>query len=376
MGYWHRLYIGPFSSLREAKLKRKELRREKLVEYVAIQKKESLILSDLGKPPEMEKRKAPLEVETSAPIISLPQELTPTVPEEVVEIPSAPEKPPEAKEVPVPVPPMEERQEVKAPLPTTPTKPPARISAKPLRKTVEFAPKGSGRNMGQGNFSLGLRHTSREVQPEIIKSKCITSDGTTTTTKDVSVASLGTEDVTSLHMDSVLVRFGLTDYLEVFAEIGGAYRELSDLGLAYGGGLRLNLFEVKGGWLRGFYSGLQGEYLGGELEYEYSSSSNNKWKKEADWKEFFAKGELGVIRSRFAIYLGTAYFLYREDTELHLMENFPPPLTSYMLQDSLEQESFGAYGGAIFYLTPSVLLNIEGQVFSQEGIFGVLEYQF
>jgi hypothetical protein len=52
-GYWYRVYIGPFSSLQEAKLKRKELRTKKLVEYVAINKKESLISVDL------EERKAP-----------------------------------------------------------------------------------------------------------------------------------------------------------------------------------------------------------------------------------------------------------------------------------------------------------------------------
>ncbi|UCF56193.1 MAG: SPOR domain-containing protein, partial [Deltaproteobacteria bacterium] len=298
MGYWYRVYIGPFSSLREAKLKRKELRKKRLVEYVAIHKKGSLISGELGKPPEIEKRKAPIEVKAAAPKINLPQQLTPTVPEEPVEVPPAPEKPPEAKEVPVPIPPMEERQEVKAPLPTAPTRPPAKISAKPPRKTVEFPPKRNGRNMGWGDFSLGLRHTSREVEPDITKRKQITSDGTTTSIEDISVAGVGTSDLpTALHIDSLHLRFGLTDYLEVFAEIGAAYGELSDLAFAYGGGLRLNLFEVKGGRFRGFYGGLQGEYLNGGFEEDYTSSTGNKWKKDADWQEFVAKGELGVARS-------------------------------------------------------------------------------
>jgi len=230
--------------------------------------------------------------------------------------------------------------------------------------------------MGRGDFSLGLRHTYRKVETEITKRKRITSDGTTTTIEDVSVASGETEDFTSLHMDSVLVRFGLTDYLEVFAEIGGAYREFSDLGFTYGGGLRLNLFEVKGGWLRGFYGGLQGEYLAGAVAYEYSSSNGSKWKREADWEEFLAKGELGVARSRFTAYLGGAYLHYREDTERQLLENFPSSLSSYVFQDELELESFGAYGGGVIHLSPAFLLNIEGQVFSQNSIFGALEYHF
>ena len=365
MGYWYRVYIGPFSSLREAKLKRKELKRKKLVEYVAIQKKQSLISDGLGKPPEIEERKAPMEVEKKAvPKISLPQELIPTVPEKPVEVP-------------VPIPPMEEPREVKAPLPKAPTKPSGRITARPPRKTIEVALKGNGRNMGRGNFSLGLRHTSREVQPELTKRRSIASDGTTTSIEDISLASVEEDEFpTKLHMDTLHIRLGLTDYLEVFADIGGAYGEFSDLGFAYGGGLRLNLFQVKGGWFRGFYGGIQGEYLAGEVDYEYSSSPGTRWEKEADWEEFVAKGELGMARSRFATYIGGAYFRYREDTERRQLENLPPSLTSYVLRDELEEESFGAFVGIDINLTSTVLVNIEGQVASQKSIFGTLEYHF
>ena len=142
-----------------------------------------------------------------------------------------------------------------------------------------------------------------------------------------------------------------------------------------GGGLRLNLFQVKGGRFRGFYGALQGEYLGGGLEYEYSSSGS-KVKKEADWQEFVAKGELGVARSRFATYIGGAYFHYREDTERRLLENLPPSLTSYVLKDDLEEKSFGVFGGIDINLTSAVLVNIEGQVVSQKSILGTLEYHF
>lgn len=361
-GYWYRVYIGPFSSLLEAKLKREELRRQKFVEYVAINKNESLIVDDL------EEKKAP---------VSLPPEAGPVVPAKPAEVPAAPEKPPAPKKVPVPIPSMEEREQVKRPLPAAPTKPPARISAKPPRKMREFAPKGSGRNMGLGNFSLGLQHTYRKVQPEVTKRKCITSDGTTTTIEDISVTGPEKDDfTTSVHMDSLCIRYGLADYLEVFAEIGGAYREFSDLGFVYGGGLRLNLFEVKGGWLRGFYGGLQGEYLGGTVEYEYSSFQGNKWEKEAEWQEFVGKVELGLTRSRVSTYIGGAYFHYREDTERQQLENLPPSFTSFVLKDELEEEGLYAFGGIDVNLTSTVLVNIEGQVGSQKGIVGRLEYHF
>jgi len=375
-GYWYRVYIGPFSSLGEAKLKRKELRRKKLVEYVAIHKKRSLIRSDLGKTPAIEKKTARIEADKAAPEVSPPQEVTPPAPKKPAKAPSINERLPEAKGPPVQISSTKQRRAVKQPPPMAAAKPLTETSAKTSQKALELSQKGDGRNMGRGKVALGLRHTYWKVETELTKRKRITSDGTTTTTEDVSVASGETEDFTSLHMDSMLVRFGLTDYLEVFAEIGGAYRELSDLGLAYGGGMRLNLFEVKGGWLRGFYGGLQGEYLSAAVAYEYSSSVGSKWKKEADWEEFLAKGELGVARSRFAAYLGGAYLNYREDTKRQLLENLPLSLTSYVFQDDLEEESFGAYGGIVIHLTSAVLLNIEGQLFSQRSIFGTLEYHF
>lgn len=360
MGYWYRVYIGPFSSLKEARLKRGELRSQRLVEYVAIHKEESLIPTGLEKPPEKEERKAPIEVERAVPELAFPQELAPPVPEKHVEF------------LPVPERPLEKAKEVPAP-----PKPPAKITARPPEKKRELAPAGRGRNMGRGDFSLGLRHISREVEPELTRRTRITSDGITTTIEDVSLASVGEDDFpTEMHMNSLRLRFGMNDYLEVFAEIGEAYREFSDPTFAYGAGLRLNLFQVRGGRFRGLYGGLQGEYLGGTLEYEYNSSAGNKWRKEADWEEFVVKGELGVARPKFATYIGVAYLDYREDTERHLLENLPPSVTSYVLQDDLEEQSLGAFGGVVFNLAPAVLVNIEGQIVSQKSIFATLEYHF
>jgi hypothetical protein len=242
---------------------------------------------------------------------------------------------------------------------------------------LEFAPKGIGRNMRRGDFSLGLRHTYREVEPELTERKRITSDGTTTTIEDVSISGVQNDDFpTRVHMDFLRIRFGLTDCVEGFAEIGGAYREFSGLGFIYGGGLRLNVFEAKKDWFRGLYGALQGEYSSGTVEYEYNSSGGSQWRKESEWRELVAKVELGVTRSHISTYIGGVYFHYNEDTERHLLENFPSPLTSYVLQDELEGDSFGAFGGIDINLTPSVLVNVEGQVGGGKGIFGTLEYHF
>jgi hypothetical protein len=375
-GYWYRVYIGPFSSLQEAKSKKMEVINRRLSDYAAIQEKEQLIKSEVGKLPGREEPPVVVKLKKEVPEVIPPKKVIPPAIKEPSEPPPALEKPPAAKKMP-PIPSMEEREETKPPM-KAPTRPPARIKAPPPREKRETALKGKGRNIGRGKFSLGLRHTYREVPLDLTKRTRITFDGTTTTVEDVSVTNGEEEDsITKLHMDSLRARFGLTDYLEIFAEIDGTYGESSDINFAYGGGLRLNLFQVKEGWLRGFYGALQGEYVNGEVEYEYTSATNYKWKKKADWQEFIGKGELGFVSSRFGAYIGGVYFDYHEDTVRDLVENLPPSLISLVLQDELEQEeSLGAFGGITINLSSALLLTIEGQVITQKSIFGALEYHF
>ena len=93
-----------------------------------------------------------------------------------------------------------------------------------------------------------------------------------------------------------------------------AYKELSTISLVYGGGFQLSLFEVERGVFKGFYSSLSGAYLSVDVEYEFDSSAGNKWNKEAEFKELSVKGELGIIRSWFAVYLGGVFLKYDETT--------------------------------------------------------------
>jgi hypothetical protein len=180
-----------------------------------------------------------------------------------------------------------------------------------------------------------------------------------------------------MNLSMLRLGLGLTEFLEVFGEIGACYDDFEDFNLAYGGGARLNLFEVKTGSLRGFYSALEANYLKGKLETEYQSVAGNRFSKDADWWDFTGKGEIGLVRNRFAVYLGGTYFIYREDTDRKQLENIPAPLTSIKFEDDLEEEnSFGAYGGLSLSLTPGLSVNVEGQVFTQSSITGAIEYRF
>jgi len=245
-------------------------------------------------------------------------------------------------------------------------KPSAQVSDTKMTKLTE---RGIGRNMAAKKFAIGYRHLYREVGTEVTKRKQITSTGSST----VVISDSEKDDFpTSMHIDSLYARYGLTNYLEVFLEAGVGYKESSTTSFVYGGGLQLSLFEVKSGALKGLYSSLSGAYLSGDVEYEYRSAAGNKWNKEAEFDELSVKGELGIIRSRFAVYFGAVFLDYNETTKRDKLTG-----TSLVYEDELENENnYGGYAGVDIYLTPSAQIKIAGQVIQKENVFIAFEYQF
>ena len=336
-GYWYRVYVGPFTAHMDAYLKAKELKQKKVVGYAAIKR----MSTPLGG-----------ELQTTTPTVTaalMPPKVTSSEPvREPVKASSASTGP-------------KSSEKTKS----------AKTKKNSSKKYFGTSREGSGRNMGGGKFALGFRQAYQEVEPDLTKRTLIASDGTSTTTQDVPINGTENERLTSMHISSLFFRWGLTDWFEVFGGAGVSYREFSDFQPAYGGGLRFNLFDVNG-----FYGALQGEYSAGRVEYAYASVTGNEWHKEAEWQEGFAKGELGLARPKYALYLGGSYLYYREDTIRRLITNIPAPYTSFMFKDELEKKGFGAFGGVTFNLSPSFLINIEGQGINKKGIFGTLEYQF
>jgi len=275
-GHWYLVYVGPLSSKKDVNLTIRSLRDKKLAKYIAVHQKRALISSDL-----MTKKKAVDEKATKAKKSSDPVSTT---------------------------------------------------------KMTKLPQRGVGRNMAQGNFALGYRHLYREVATELTKRKRITSDGSSTTVQAVPISDSEKNDFpTLMHMDSLRFRYGLTDYLEIFLEAGGGYKELSTISFVYGGGFQLSLFEVERGVFKGFYSSLSGAYLSGDVEYEFDSSAGNKWNKEAEFKELSVKGELGIIRSWFAVYLGGVFLKYDETTKREQLTGLDPP---FLIKQAMCQSLF------------------------------------
>ena len=75
LGYWYRIYLGPFSSYKEAKVRSDELKKSGLVKYTAIYQKESPILEDMAKPPQTAEKTTPVPPptqRTAPPVIREP----------------------------------------------------------------------------------------------------------------------------------------------------------------------------------------------------------------------------------------------------------------------------------------------------------------
>ncbi len=193
-GYWYRVYVGPFSAHLEAYLKAKELKKKKIVEYAAIQKKGSLIGSDL------------VTATATGATPSRAAKETPKVSPTKKEKTTRPSK------------------SVKA----SSTEPPASKSSgekKSPKKYFGLSQEGNGRNMGRGKTALGFRHSYQEVEPDLTKRTLTTSDGTTTTTQNIPIVGTENERRTSMHTDSLYFRWGLTDWLEIFGSGGISYNE-------------------------------------------------------------------------------------------------------------------------------------------------------
>ena len=360
-GYWYRIYVGPISSLSIAKLQSSELKKKGLTKYTAIYKK-SLIQDDSRKTARTAKKAAPIATATAGIKLSQPAKTAPSAGKKPPPVQPTQKRVETAKKAPPTVSPTEER----------PPKPDAKISEEPSEEVSELQRRGYGRNISAGRLALSLRHTYREVNTELTDRTQIDSDGTT---QDLPISSSEKNDFdTDMNLSMLRVSLGLTDFLEVYGEIGACYDDFEDFNLAYGGGARLNLLEIKTGSLRGFYTALAADYQKGKLETEYQSIAGNRFSKDADWWDFTGKGEIGITRNRFAVYLGGTYFVYREDTDRKQLENIPAPIK---FEDDLEEENnFGAYGGLSVHLTPGLLINLEGQAVTQSSITGAIEYRF
>ncbi len=238
--------------------------------------------------------------------------------------------------------------------------------------------KAAGRNVKSSHLAIALHHTSGEYKTNLEQRFLTISDGTSIATGEIDTNTLiNTEFYTQMHRTTLRLLYGMTDTLEIFADLGAAYNQTSTLNLTYGGGANWNIFQIDGKHKNRYYGTLTGEAAFGSIEYEFDDDNANRWNKEADWQEFSARFEIGSAWKKFTIYAGGAYTYYSEDANLYLMNNLPATIIYYKYEDDYSADSnLGAFGGLDYHFTEQVKLNLEGQAGNPKELTGTLQYEF
>ena len=355
-GYWYRVYVGPYSSRSQAERVARDLKNKKIITYASIHKKDALLTPSV-KPKTKSTARKPKKA--PAPVVTPPPQ-------------PAPQKSPVT---PKPVPPTAEKSVTTA-QPTQSQKSGTRTEKK---KSAAITKRLKGRNTFGGRAAIGYKHTYMDIDTIVTSRQKIESNGTTTIT-DVPLTDAEKERFpTSMHLDTLVLRYGFTDFLEVFGEAGISYDEsFSGAGLAWGGGLRLNLFQTStANDTPAFYGALIGEYFRGEFENDYTSAQGSNFRRETEWQEATGRAEIGLNHPRFNLYAGGTYLYYKEDTNRMQLSNLPAGVSALAFSDELESKNnFGAYGGVSFFVTPKFLINVEGRGIDMTAISGSLEYRF
>lgn len=372
-GLLHQVLVGPFESRKEAEVAKLTLRKSGIFLEDSFVLREAEIFPKAGGEPKLPPAKPEKVERPAAPPMPAPKPAAPKV-----EKPAPPEPLPSA-----PLP--QEKAPAASPAPETeeaavPEKQPEKEAAESEVTRLEAIafPWGDGRNLAQGSFSVAYRHSYVDYSTEITKRTEVSTSGGVVTATPISTAGLKDMDFdTSMNVDTVRLSFGLTDFFEIYGDIGMAYREFSSPQLAYGGGARINFLSIDIDEEKSIYGAVQMDYLAGELEDDYDSDDGRKWKKEADWENIDAKLELGFRQTSWRLYGGGIYGLYDESTKRTLLSAAPAPLTELYYDDELEQEhEFGGFAGLDYYFTPRFKVNLEGQAGNQNGISGHLQYDF
>jgi len=340
-GYWYRVYIGPFLSREKAMIYSKILKKNGIIDYSAIFEKYPLTESPVKKTVVKKSAEALKPIQYNKNITT----------------------------------PVEKKSHIIKK--TAPVKTMQVMKLKPLKKVQKKADRGIGRNIKGMSVGISARHTYLEIETELKKRMLVTFDSSTISKTNVLLTGVDTNDFsTSMHIDTLRLYFGITDYLELFSDAGVAWYDSSDINPVYGGGARLNVIELDNMPFKA-YLAIEGGCLFGEVEREYKSKNENKWKKETEWGSFSGRCEFGITHHLFSLYLGGEYNLYKEDTKRYLMNNIPAPFISYTYQDDLEgQTNTGPYGGITIFFSDSILLNIEGRAFSKKSVSAAMEYYF
>lgn len=233
----------------------------------------------------------------------------------------------------------------------------------------------NGRNMSRLTAAVALRHSFVERKTVITDRRLTHADGSTS-----GAIGAGLKDAysTDMHNDSVRLRLGLTNTVEMFLDAGLVFDKLSDIAdmePAFGGGVRVNIATVDDGFFSGGYLAFSGEYLQGKLKTSYNSADGTVASSTAiDWQDMTATVESGIVFSKISIFTGCSYMLYSESIATKQTQALSDVI---MLEDELEQQgSLNFSCGVEYHYSPSLHVQLELQAPNRLGGIGSIEYRF
>lgn len=373
LGYWHRVYVGPYDSRPGLESGLPLLRDKKILKGPTIIVKKTALLTDVR----ATKSAPPAQPQPSAESPKPPSDAK--RPATVVEAP-APSRslklvpPPKAVEVPVTAPPPQAPPPAPAPVVAAPATPPMDA---PMVKTVlpSGLSGGFGRNLSAGTIGVGFRHTYLDMDTEITNRRLVTSAGSS---EQKLTTSIKHGFPVSFHTDTLQVRYGLTDITEIYGDLGATWdAESVEPRHIIGLGIRQNLYQTVLLDFWDIHIAVLAEYHNGKFETSYKDDAGDRWNKSSDWQALNVKLESGFTFDPFILYGGISYLDFREDTTRKRLENIPTGLKFYQYEDEVEEKrAWGLYGGGEYHLSEHSVLNLEAGLFNQKRVFASYEYHF
>lgn len=229
-------------------------------------------------------------------------------------------------------------------------------------------------NVGAGIFALEARHS-------FLNRKTVLKKRTVTTEYHVEddANGVGMKDLfsTDMHEDSLFIRYGITNSVEIFLKGSMFYQSLSESGEmepGYGAGFRIILDEYPIADDSSIYLDLSGAYTAGKVKGEFTDTYGSVFKKASDFTEM----EIGIggrwVLGRLSAYGTFAYVSYSEDTVKTQVIAAPD---IFILSDDMEQQgNMVVYGGIDWRLTNHINAYLEYHALNRQGPVAGMVYRF
>ncbi|MFA6011057.1 MAG: hypothetical protein WC799_13820 [Desulfobacteraceae bacterium] len=229
-------------------------------------------------------------------------------------------------------------------------------------------------NVRAGFFVLEARHS-------FLNRKTVLKKRTVTTEYNVEddANGVGMKDLfsTDMHEDSLFIRYGITNSVEVFLKGCMFYQSLSESGEmepGYGAGFRVIIDEYPLADDSLLYLGFSGSYTAGKVKGEFTDTFGSVFKKASDFTEM----EIGIggrwVIGRLSAYGTFAYVSYSEDTVKTQVIAAPD---IFILRDDMEQQgNMAVYGGIDWRLTNHINAYLEYHALNRQGPVAGMVYSF